>query len=405
MNSNRQITPTATRGKRSGHGAHGPDGNGKTAPESPASEVPVNGSGRPHVGVQDNTAADPGAFINGRMDYWIANKDRPEVQPDRDVLLSAAWTNSGEAVVRDHHTAKFNAIWADAESVFHEIVQDMASNVRSGEAHLRELTKRLNRTDRYVEAEHKTLPWTGWDVAQLVAVIWFSLMLLGVDVNSAAVTLMESGIEAFREHYWRAALFNLSVIMGGAFLIKSVVNWLETDFARRRYARTVFILAGVSVLVAVPVFAQTYSRLTADPISLMTGSGPSSAGPNSWLVFALQLLAGNLIAGAMWLTAAEIVEHHRPSVRVENPMWRRVKDDLDKQAAGLREEREKVGLFRGRLDIINAKRSQFVTRAVEMYRLAAAEADRSRKTGAMLNEFLPAQADRSPRTPTFDSKL
>ena len=44
-------------------------------------------------------------------------------------------------------------------------------------------------------------------------------------------------------------------------------------------------------------------------------------------------------------------------------MWTRVKTDLDKQAFGLREEREKVGLFQGKLEIIGAKRDQLVTRA------------------------------------------
>jgi vacuolar-type H+-ATPase subunit D/Vma8 len=64
-----------------------------------------------------------------------------------------------------------------------------------------------------------------------------------------------------------------------------------------------------------------------------------------------------------------------------------VKDDLDAQAVGLREEREKLGLFQGKLDVINSKRTQLISRAVEMYRLAAADAERSRKTAALLNEF------------------
>jgi len=77
-------------------------------------------------------------------------------------------------------------------------------------------------------------------------------------------------------------------------------------------------------------------------------------------------------------------------------MWTRVKADLDKQAAGLREEREKVGLFQGKFDMIVSKRHQLVTRAVELYRLAAAESDRSRKTNALLNEFL--DDDKNPKS-------
>ena len=78
-------------------------------------------------------------------------------------------------------------------------------------------------------------------------------------------------------------------------------------------------------------------------------------------------------------------------------MWSRVKNDLDKQAAGLREEREKFGLFQGKLEIIGGKRHQLVTRAVELYRLAAAEADRSRKTTALLNEFLSDENNNNPK--------
>jgi hypothetical protein len=381
MNANRNITPKQLRAAPersvlppSHNSANGRNGNGAAR----------NNNGASHVEAE----AAPGPFINSRMDYWVMKKDRPEIQPDKDVILSAAWNGSGESVVRDHHAAKFNSFWADAEGVLRQVVQDMAANVRSGEAHLRALTERLKRTDRYIEVDRKSQPWTWWNVAQLAGIMVFSFLLLWVDINSAAVTLVESGIEAFRGHYWRAAMFNLSVIIGGAFLIKSLANWLETDFARRRYAFVVFALAAVSLAAAVPIFAQTYSRIMADPLASMAVLETVSHGSNPWWTFALQLLVGNLVAGAMWLTATQIVELHRPSVRAENPMWTRVKADLDKQAAGLREEREKVGLFQGKLDIIASKRHQLVTRAVEFYRLAAAESERSRKTSAMLNEFI-----------------
>ncbi len=374
---------------------NGHNGNGAAKPTPVSSEpVSVDGAEHNHNGASSaEPDVAPGPFISNRMDYWVMKKERPEIHPDKDVILSAAWNNSGEAVVRDHHTAKFNSLWADAEGVLRQVVHDMAANVRSGEAHLRELTNCLKRTNRYIEAEHQSQPWTSWEVAQFVGILAFSILLLWVDINSAAVTLMESGIEAFRGYYWRAAMFNLSVIVGGAFLIKTLANWLDSDFARRRYALTVFALAVVSLAAAVPVFAQTYSRITADPLVAMTSLDSVSHGSNSWWTFALQLLVGNLVAGAMWLTATQIVERHRPSVRAENPMWTRVKTDLDKQAFGLREEREKVGLFQGKLEIIGAKRHQLVTRAVELYRLAAAESERSRKTSALLNEFLDENDD------------
>lgn len=377
----------AARNGGNGHaGIPVPDHGTDTTPKDHSLPDP-NGPSRP------NSSDLPGAFINSRVDYWISKKERPEVNPDRDVVLAAAWNNSGEAVVREHHTAKFNSIWADCERVFLEVVGDIQGNIQSGMAHLRELTQLLHRTDRYIEIERRTQPWTVWEAVQLAAVLVFSLMLLGVDVNSAAVTLMESGIEAFRGHYGRAALFNLSVIMGAAFIIKSVTNWLETDYARRRYTLLVFAAAGIALAAAIPVFAQTYSRLSADPIALMTASQTASQGPNSGWTFALQLMVGNLVAGAMWLTASQIVESHAPSVRAESPIWRRVKDDLDAQATGLREEREKLGLFQGKLDVINSKRNLLITRAVEMYRLAAADAERARKTAALLNEFPADQSN------------
>ena len=406
MKPNRNITPKLdgpspeqTISLPSHNGTNGHNGNGAAKP-APVSPQPVTANGAEHNnGANHNEQeAAPGPFISSRMDYWVTKKDRPEIHPDKDVILSAAWNGSGEAVVRDHHIAKFNSIWADMEGVLRQVLQDMAANVRSGEAHLRELTARLKRTDRYIEVERQSQPWTWWNVAQLVGIVVFSFLLLWVDINSAAVTLLESGIEAFRGHYWRAAMFNLSVIVGGAFLIKSLANWLETDFARRRYAFVVFTLAMVSLAAAVPIFAQTYSRITADPLASMASLDAVSHGSSSWWTFALQLLVGNLVAGAMWLTATQIVERHRPSVRAENPMWTRVKTDLDKQAFGLREEREKVGLFQGKLEIIGAKRNQLVTRAVELYRLAAAESERSRKTTALLNQFLDDKNNNKPKS-------
>lgn len=397
MSTNRNITPKQgstepepTIALPSHNGANGHNGNGanKPTPIAPAL-LPVNGTpGNSDEAPHTDIEAAPGPFISSRMDYWVTKKDRPEIQPDKDVILPAAWNGSGEAVVREHHIAKFNSIWADMEGVLRQVLQDMVANVRSGEAHLRELTQRLNLTDRYIEVERKSQPWTAWEVAQMVGILLFSVLLLAVDINSAAITLMESGIEAFRGHFWRAAMFNFSVIVGGAFLIKTLSNWLDSDHARRRYALVIFVLGMISLATAVPVFAQTYSRIAADPIATMTSLEPASSGHNSWWTFALQLLVGNLVAGAMWLTATLIVERHRPSTRAENPMWTRVKTDLDKQAADLREEREKMGLFQGKLQIIDAKRQQLVNRAVELYRLAAAESERSRKTTAMLNEFI-----------------
>lgn len=397
MNTDRNFTPkqgsTAPEPpislpSHNGSNGHNGNGAGKLTPASPqpfpVNEKSANVNDAPHA---DGEAA-PGPFISSRMDYWVTKKDRPEVQPDKDVILPAAWNGSGEAVVREHHIAKFNSIWADLEGVLRQVLQDMVANVRSGEAHLRELTQRLNRTDRYIEVERQSQPWTAWEIAQMVGILLFSVLLLAVDINSAAITLMESGIEAFRGHFWRAAMFNFSVIVGGAFLIKTLANWLDSDHARRRYALAIFVLALISLAAAVPVFAQTYSRIAADPIATMTSLEPASSGHNSWWTFALQLLVGNLVAGAMWLTATLIVERHRPSTRAENPMWTRVKADLDKQAADLREEREKMGLFQGKLQMIDSKRQQLVTRAVELFRLAAAESDRSRKTTAMLNEFI-----------------
>jgi hypothetical protein len=396
MKQNRHVipknsAPEQSPSRPSQNGVHGQSANGALQMPSTPKEIVANGERATNAAPHADTDAAPGPFINSRMDYWVVKKDRPEIRPDRDVIVATAWNGSGEAVVREHHVAKFNSFWADAEAVLREVVRDMAANVRSGEAHLRELARHLARTDRYVEVERKSQPWTFWERAQLVGILFFSFLLLGVDVNSAAITLLESGIDSFRNHYWRAAMFNLSVIVGGVFLIKSVANWQETDFARRRYALVMIVLAAISLIAAVPIFAQTYSRLAADPLAAMATLDTVSHSSNSWWTFALQLVVGNLVAGAMWLTAARIVEIHRPSVRAENPMWARVKGDLDKQAAGLREEREKVGLFQGKLDIIGAKRHQLVTRAVELYRLAAVESERSRKTASLLNQLLDDQ--------------
>ncbi|MCG3148933.1 MAG: hypothetical protein PCFJNLEI_02385 [Verrucomicrobiae bacterium] len=391
MNRNRMIrtagNDTAVDPKpshSSGNGSHGNNGHGEpkehivSTAATPKAAITGVGTTSPDV--------DPGAFISHSRAYWDRKEKRPVVELDRELILAAAENQSGEQVVTQHHTWKFNAIWAEAERVLTAVVHEMGINIRSGEAHIRELTQRLKNTNRYIEVERKTVPWAWWDLVQLIAVLAFGLSLLGVDVNSAAVTLMESGIEAFRNNWLRSALFNLSIIMGGAFVIKSVGNWLETDLARRRYAFTILSLAGLSIIVAVPVFAQTYSRLAVDPLISMTANETGSHGSNAAWTFALQLFVGNLVAGAMWLTAAQLVERHRPSVRAENPMWRQVRNDLDEQATAIREEHEKLGLSQGKLDIIAAMRSQLVTRAVEFYLVAAAECDHRRKMRAMMEK-------------------
>ncbi len=269
------------------------------------------------------------------------------------------------------------------------VEQDVAENVHSGEAHEGRLKDILADTEPYVEEHCEPKPWTLWDKAQLAAMLLFSIVLLTVDMNSAALTLMNSGLDGFRDHYWRAALFNVALIIGGAFLIKSASLWLTTDQGGRRYAWAVCMAATLSLFVALPVFARTYARMTIDPVALMTGEAGTTGTSNSAWTFALQILTGNLIAGAMWLTAALLIERHRPSIRVPNPTWRRVKDDLDAISNLLRKEREKLGLVQAGLARIEAERHQLVTRAVELFKLAATEAQRAQKTSALFHEFLP----------------
>ena len=331
----------------------------------------------------------PGAFVESDNYYKVFRKEHPALEPERSVILATAWNGSGEQVVRAHHVAKFNAEWAGDELVLRRVEQDVAENVRSGEAHERKFDAILNGTNPYVEEHREPKPWTLWDRAQLAAMLVFSLVLLTVDMNSAALTLMNSGLDGFRDHYWRAALFNVALIIGGAFLIKSASNWLTTDQAGRRYAWVISVAAAVSLFVALPVFAKTYARMTIDPIALMTGEAGTMGTANSAWTFSLQILTGNLIAGAMWLTAALLIERHRPSIRVENPTWRRVKDDLDAISNLLRKEREKLGLVQAGLTRIEAERHQLVTRAVELFKLAEPEAQRAQKASALFHEFLP----------------
>jgi hypothetical protein len=371
------LEPENVGGNNGHHESDGNNGNGAHKPES----LNVSSLEQPNPAVAE---AAPAGVVIQDLAYWVRKEKRPAVELDRGLILIAAENQSGESAVAQQHTAMFNSVWADLERVLKAVVHEMTRNMLSCEAHIRELAHRLKNTNRYIEVERKTVPWTFWDAVQFCAVIVFGLFLLGVDVNSAAVTLMESGIESFRNNWWRAALFNLSVIMGGAFVIKSVGNWLETDVARRRYAFTVLGLAGVALIAAVPVFAQTYSRLTADPLASMTASQTGAHDAGGWWIFALQLLVGNLVAGAMWLTAAQLVERHRPSVRSENPMWRQVKQDLDRYTAMLREEHEKLGLRQGDLDVIAAKRNDLLARAVEYYRLAVAEVAHRRKMQALI---------------------
>jgi hypothetical protein len=365
-------------------------GNGHADSTPPSGEAPPaakpNGEKAPR---RASTETSPGAFAESDNYYKVFRKEHPALEPERSVILAAAWNESGEQVVRAHHVAKFNAEWAGDELVLRRVEQDVAENVRSGEAHERKFDAILNGTDPYLEEHREPKPWTVWDRAQLAAMLVFSLVLLTVDMNSAALTLMNSGLDGFRDHYWRAALFNVALIIGGAFLIKSASNWLTTDQAGRRYAWAVSVAAAVSLFVALPVFARTYARMTIDPIALMTGEAGATGTANSAWTFALQILTGNLIAGAMWLTAALLIERHRPSIRVENPTWRRVKDDVDAISNLLRKEREKLGLVQAGLTRIEAERHQLVTRAVELFKLASTEAQRAQKTSALFHEFLP----------------
>ncbi len=346
-------------------------GNGHDTPPIAAPAVSSdhggNGNGK---AAQPSVEATPGAFVASDNEYRVLSKEHPALTPERELILGAAWNRSGEQVVRAHHVAKFDAEWAGDEQVLRQVAHDISENVQSGESHERNLSSVLHSTDPYVYEQRETKPWTIWDRVQLAAMLLFSIVLLAVDINSTALILMNSGLDGFRGHYWKAALFNLALIIGGAFLIKAISAWLTSDQARRRYTLVVASSAIVSLIVALPVFARMYARMTIDPIALMTGEVGSAGSVNSALTFALQIFTGNLIAGTMWLTASLFIERHRPSIRIENPAWRRVKDDLDVISNLMRQEGEKLGLVQAGLVRIDAERRELVTRAVELYKLA-----------------------------------
>jgi hypothetical protein len=290
----------------------------------------------------------------------------PRVQPqlDGNSILEAALRGASPESVRKHHTNIYNCdpVISRNEPLLQRIRQNLNESIAGGEARVRELGNLLQQV--LPTSIAGTPAWSAWTIAELTALLLFSVALLVADLNASASILMNGGLDTFRGHYFRAAFFNLSLICGGAFLCKAMSRLFETDAARRRYLFAVGILAAIAVTYALPVWASMYAKIQLDPLSQLAGPETNS-GPTA-LPFVAQIAAGNLLAGFLWLASSRLIDPHIRDKRDCSAL----RKEAERITARLHSERRKLGIVEGRLAGIEADRNKFVERALEKFQLA-----------------------------------
>jgi len=200
----------------------------------------------------------------------------------------------------------------------------------------------------------------------------FSLVLLGVGINTVAQVLLASGVPGF-DNPWRCYLFSLTPI-GIAFAFKSLRTFVPE--ARQKMIYTVIIWACGLVfgILWTILFASTFPALTqsaSDIInSINSNSAGSSSGHGNILFIIASILAESLLAAGCWLTIEAIVEKHQPSVRVANPAYARTQTDLDHWLKRKYEQLHIAGKIKGKMDATESARKRFVEDSVGLFRTA-----------------------------------
>ncbi|MCF7763188.1 MAG: hypothetical protein K9N62_05895 [Verrucomicrobia bacterium] len=335
--------------------------------------LPHNGNRATEPPVNDVPAKTGKSSSSKSVGYYkVPVDDIPKMEPDRSFIRRAAWNGSGEVVVLEHHSALFAmAFGADRESLL-EAERNTLKDVEQWDAERTQLETALEDTRRDITDRSDPVPWRISERIRVGVMFLLVIVFLGVDVNYAAVTLLQSGIEFF-DTYWKAAFLNLAIIVGGVVMIDAVHLHLSSFQNRKRFFLIVVSAAFIALAFALPAFAKTSVNMGLDPIARMTGEAPVQNAPNPAVAFILLIVAGNLIAGAISIAAIEEVNRHRMPHNIQNPVWAKLRRDLEANMTTSQPLRERLGLIRGRSTQINAAETVFTTEALELYRIAAAE--------------------------------
>lgn len=199
----------------------------------------------------------------------------------------------------------------------------------------REAEKKLANTPQAIPSARTTeecRPFSDWNwlekakVGSLVAML---LVLLPAAVYNVFGNLMAAQNPVFLQHPEIAFALSM-LLLPAAFAFKCFAQLFAHAMSKKRYHMGLYAVAGVSVLLWIIEFSQTFHGLSdgaASEIvwSEVTGSSSGSA----WLTF-LQLLLETSLSAALFLSIEQVFEGFNGPREIENPVVALLEKQIDR---------------------------------------------------------------------------
>ncbi len=343
-------------------------------------ESPARASDRAmakHAASNGNGTGKPVAYGSHELsDEILTVAQQPVRMPreDKELIRALAITrgHSGEPECCDYHTRSIDSSNAELLEQCRRLDEQVRVEESGAQRHIEELTRILEHTDRYREQAEPTVPWTNFDIVQIVLLALMSLVLLAVGINTNASVLQSSGIPVF-ENLWRAYLFSF-IPVGLAVAVKMPGSHIALKSRRLAYTYGVWGLGLLFGVVWAVQFANTFPGMTQSTADIIASLTDPSAGANqghsnnSFVLVAM--LAEVFLAGGCWLTIQLISEKHAPCTRTDNPAYLKAQSDLTHWQRRQAENRRLAGILAGKIRAINEAREQFVGGAMAYFRAA-----------------------------------
>lgn len=307
----------------------------------------------------------------------------PEV--DREFIKNCLHLEDCEPRVAAHHRSLFHSWYAgDIEQAVQnrDLVKE---HIRGLEGRIRILSRQILKTDELVRQEQEAggkVAWSTLDLVTAAGLGLFSLVLLGMGINTLATYLMDSGFILFVERPALAYLLS-AVNVGLAVLLKVGSSWCRDDVTRHRYFVWLWGSGLVSGALWLVTFAVIFPNIGAQGVDEIIASlGEESALKDAVLegIFVCsQLVSEICISAALWMHLERMTRAHAPALVVaSNPEHRGYLSRLSECNESLRAAVEKRASLEGWLKELQACESVYLSKANSAAKagLAARQAER-----------------------------
>lgn len=214
--------------------------------------------------------------------------------------------------------------------------------------------------------EKSDTPFKNWNLRDQIVVataLGMALICLFAGSINVYVNLLASGSPVFIDQPWTAILLSM-LVPAGATSIKFGYNFIESDGMRLLYARLVYVVSGILLILWISLFAHSFHGVSAE---IDWDSLGSTTTLQSFLDAAMvwtQSVAEMFIGASLFLVAEMTHQRYSSNYYMANPVFGETKRAYEAQQKILQQTEESLSQAQGRLDRITARQEVFVNEAV-----------------------------------------